>query len=29
MKIRNKYNIGDYVWIKFGNTPTRHKIKAL
>lgn len=29
MKIKNKYNIGDYVWIKFGNTPTRHKIKAL
>lgn len=29
MKIENKYNIGDYVWIKLGNTPTRHKIKAL
>lgn len=28
MKIKNKYNIGDYVWIG-KNTPTRHKIKAI
>lgn len=28
MKINNKYNIGDYVWIGKSN-PTRHRIKAL
>ena len=28
MKISNKYNIGDYVWIG-KDTPTRHRIKAL
>lgn len=28
MKIRNKYNIGDYVWIGKDN-PTQHEIEAL
>lgn len=28
MKIKNKYNIGDYVWI-YKNNPTRHKIKGI
>lgn len=28
MKIKNKYNIGDYVWIG-KDTPTRHRIKSL
>lgn len=28
MKIKNKYNIGDYVWIGKDN-PTQHKIEAL
>lgn len=28
MKIRNKYNIGDYVWIGKA-APTRHRIRAL
>ena len=28
MKIKNKYNIGDYVWVG-KNAPTRHRIKAI
>jgi hypothetical protein len=28
MKIKNKYNIGDYVWVG-ENAPTRHRIKAI
>lgn len=28
MKIKNKYNIGDYVWIG-KDAPTRHRIRAL
>ena len=30
MKIKNKYNIGDYVWVMFcKGKPTRHKIVSI
>lgn len=28
MKVKNRYNIGDYIWID-KNNPTRHRIKAI